>query len=105
MTFGFIRALFILICMVVGFQLGSVFQGYGSLLGLAGIGIGAAIAIAIIFIEQAIGKVSLRGLSAAVFGLILALIVSKFLSGTIDLIPQLDPATASSARSSTRLTM
>ena len=95
MTFGFIRALFISICMVVGFQLGSIFQGYGSLWGLVGIGIGAAIAIVIIFVEHAVGKVSLRGLSAAVFGLILALIVSKFLSGAIDLVPQLDPATAS----------
>ena len=95
MTFGFIRALFILICTVVGFQLGSAFQGYGTFWGLAGAGIGASIAFVIILIEQVIGKVSLRGLSAAVFGLILALIVSKFLSGAIDLIPQIDPGTAS----------
>ncbi len=95
MTFGFIRALFVLISTIVGFQLGSAFEGYGSLLGLIGAGIGAAIAFAIILLEHAIGKVSLRGLSAAVFGLILALIVSKFLSGAIDLVPELDPATAS----------
>jgi len=95
MTFGFIRALFILICTVVGFQLGTAFQGYGTFWGLVGAGIGAGIAFFIILIEHLIGKVSLRGLSAAVFGLILALIVSKFLSGAIDLIPQIDPGTAS----------
>ena len=95
MTFGFIRALFILICTVVGFQLGSALQGYGTFWGLLGAGIGAGIAFFIILVEHLIGKVSLRGLSAAVFGLILALIVSKFLSGAIDLIPQLDPGTAS----------
>lgn len=95
MTFGFIRALFILVCTVVGFQLGSAFEGYGTLWGLIGAGAGAGIAFFIIFIEHVLGKVSLRGLSAAVFGLILALIVSKFLSGAIDLIPQLDPAVAS----------
>ncbi len=84
-----------LICTVVGFQLGSAMQGYGTFWGLIGAGIGAGIGFFIILIEHLIGKVSLRGLSAAVFGLILALIVSKFLSGAIDLIPQLDPGTAS----------
>ena len=80
MTFGFIRALFVLISVVVGFQLGSVYQGLGSMWALTGAGVGAVIALVIIFIEAAMGKVSLRGLSAAVFGLILALMVSSFLT-------------------------
>ncbi len=94
MTFGFIRTLFILICTIVGFQLGSAFEGYGSLWGLAGAGVGAVVSLVVIFVESQLGKVSLRGLSAAVFGLILALIVSKFITSAIDLIPELGQTAA-----------
>ena len=65
---------------------------------LLGAGLGALVAFSIIGLENVIGKVSLRGLSAAVFGLLLALIVSKFLSGAIDLIPQLDGGTAATLK-------
>ncbi|OIO38148.1 MAG: hypothetical protein AUJ71_03795 [Candidatus Omnitrophica bacterium CG1_02_49_16] len=87
MTFTFIRTLFILLSTVVGFQLGSAFQGVGSSGGLMGAGLGAGIAIFVIIIERTIGKISMRGLSAAVFGLILAFIVSRFLTTAIDLVP------------------
>ncbi len=95
MTFSFIRALFILLSTVVGFQLGSAFQGIGSSGSLIGAGVGAGVALVVIGIEQTIGKVSMRGLSAAVFGLILAFIVSKFLSSAIDLVPELGIEAAS----------
>ena len=93
MTFAFIRALFILLSMVVGFQLGSAFQGMGTYWGILGAGIGTAVAFVVIGVERAIGKVSMRGLSAAVFGLILALIVSRFMTSAIDLIPELERST------------
>ncbi|MGH7198243.1 MAG: PIN/TRAM domain-containing protein [Candidatus Omnitrophota bacterium] len=95
MTFGFIRVLFVLVATTIGFQLGSAFQGFGSAWGLAGAGIGAGLAVFLVWIETALGKVSVRGLSAAVFGLLLALIVSKLLTGAIDLVPDLDRSTAS----------
>lgn len=98
MTFAFIRVLFVLLSTVVGFQLGSAFEGVGSTGGLVGAGFGIGIAFIVILIEQTIGKISLRGLSAAVFGLILALIVSRFLTSAIDLVPQLDPAVASTMK-------
>ncbi|MBI3316349.1 MAG: PIN domain nuclease [Candidatus Omnitrophica bacterium] len=98
MTFGFIRVLFVLICTVVGFQLGSAFQGFGGLDAMIGALVGAAVAASIIGLENVIGKVSLRGLSAAVFGLLFALIVSKFLSGAIDLVPQLDVTAAATLK-------
>lgn len=98
MTFGFIRALFVLISIILGFQLGSAFQGIGSLWGLLGAGIGGVIAAIVILLEHGLGKVSLRGLSAAVFGLIMAFIISRFLAGAIDLIPDLDLAIASSLK-------
>lgn len=95
MTFGFIRVLFVLMSMVVGFQLGSAWEGFASVWGLVGAAAGVGVAFFIILLEHTLGKVSLRGLSAAVFGLVLALIVSKFLSGAIDLVPDLDPTVAS----------
>ncbi len=95
MTFGFIRALFVLISVTVGFQLGTAFQGVGSLWALKGAAIGGGIALLIVLVEVGLGRLSLRGLSAAVFGLILALIISKFLTGAIDLIPELNSGIAS----------
>ncbi len=98
MTFGFIRALFVLISAVVGYQLGSAYQGVGSLWALGGIGIGVGLSLLIILVELGLGRLSLRGLSAAVFGLILALIVSRFLTGAIDLIPDINPALAATLK-------
>lgn len=98
MTFGFIRALFVLISTIIGYQLGSQFQSSDAGFAFVGAGIGAAIAFVIILIEQGLGKVSLRGLSAAVFGLILALIISKFLTDAINLVPDLDAGIASSIK-------
>ena len=98
MTFGFIRALFVLISVTVGFQLGSALQGVGSQSALVGGAIGSGVAFLVILVEAGLGRLSLRGLSAAVFGLILALIISKFLTGAIDLIPELDVTVASSLK-------
>lgn len=98
MTFAFIRVLFMLLSTVLGFQLGSAYQGIGNYWGLIGAGIGAGAALFIILIERTIGKVSMRGLSAAVFGLILAFIVSRFLTSAIDLIPELGVMTSSTLK-------
>jgi uncharacterized protein YacL len=83
---------------VIGYQLGSAFHTPGSYWGVIGTGIGTILAFLVIAVEHGLGKVSLRGLSAAVFGLILAFIVSRFLSGAIDLIPELDLAIASALK-------
>ena len=97
-TFTFIRSLFVLICMVVGYQLGIVLGVPSSIWGMAGIGIGLVGSLALIIVEVVLGKVSLRGLSAAVFGLIFALILAKFLYGAIDIVPNLDPAVSGSIK-------
>jgi uncharacterized protein YacL len=98
MTFGFIRVLFVLLSAVVGFQLGCTIEGFGTFWGLIGAGLGAAGAGLIILLECSLGKLSMRGLSTAVFGLILALIISSFLNRAIDLIPDLSPVIASSIK-------
>ncbi len=98
MKFGFIRILFILISMVVGYQLGAARMHLGQSWGLIGLGIGAAVACLIVLLERSMGNVSLRGLSSAVFGLVLALIVSGFVTSAVDLIPDLEITTASSIK-------
>lgn len=98
MTLGFIRALFVLLSAIVGFQIGSAFQGLNSSWALVGAGAGIAISFVVILIEMGLGKLSLRGLSAAVFGLVLALIISRFLTGAIDLIPDISPVVSSSLK-------
>lgn len=95
MTFGLIRLLFTLTALSIGFQLGSASHGYGSIEAFYGAMIGLTIAMVVIALEMGLGKLSLRGLSAAVFGLILALFVSKFVAGAIDLVPEMDPGLAS----------
>ena len=91
MALGFLRALFVLLCMTLGYQLGNAIQYGGSSWALQGASIGVAAAFFVILVERGMEKLSLRGLSSVVFGLILALIISKFLSNAVDLIPTLDP--------------
>ena len=85
MTVSFIRVLFVLLAAIIGYQIGPIMQGSYPASGLYGAGMGTLIAGLIIWLEISMAKVSLRGLSAAVFGLLLALIVSKLISDAIDL--------------------
>ncbi len=98
MTFGFIRALFILVSAVVGYQLGNAYNDPAHYWGIIGIIVGVGISSFIVLVEHGLGKVSLRGLTAAVFGLVLALIVSRVLTGAIDLVPHLDLAIGSAIK-------
>jgi uncharacterized protein YacL len=66
------RLLFILGSMVVGYQTVAL---KGS--GFIGLIIGGLVALAMIFVEAGLRKVSVSGLSSAVFGLILGLIMAK----------------------------
>lgn len=91
MALNFLRVLFVLLSVVLGYQLGNVIQYGGVSWELQGAGIGVAAALLVIGIERGMDKISLRGLSSVVFGLILALIISKFLSNAVDLVPTLDP--------------
>jgi uncharacterized protein YacL len=75
-----VRLLFVLISMVIGFQSAEP-------LGWLGLLIGGAVASLIIFLEIGMRKVSVRGLSSAVFGLILGLIMSKLVSDAVSIAP------------------
>lgn len=87
MTLIFIRIFFVAIGTIVGYQIGLLFPMgngnaafWGAILGLVG-------SLIIIVLELGMRKVSVRGLSAAVFGLIFGLIMAKLISDAFVLVP------------------
>ena len=87
MTLIFIRIFFILLSVIVGFQIGSFVQAGDADFSIVGALIGFIVATFIIMFEFIMRKVSVRGLSSAVFGLIFGLIMAKLVSDTLSLIP------------------
>jgi uncharacterized protein YacL len=75
-----LRILFILSSIFVGYQ---IFDPLGH--GMLGAISGFVVSLAIILLEQGMRRVSTRGLSSAVFGLILGLIMAKLLGEAISL--------------------
>ncbi len=86
MGVSYIRVLFALAAVVVGHQIGSVMYGVHSQYGAYGAVAGLVVAAAVIFLEMFTARVSLRGLSAAVFGLLLALIIANLISAAVETI-------------------
>lgn len=77
-----VRILFVVFSMIIGYQAG---EPRGA--GLLGIIFGALMSLAIIFLEIGMRKVSVRGLSSAVFGLILGLLTVKLVTDVFSLAP------------------
>ncbi len=77
-----VRILFVVVSMVIGFQ---TIEPRGS--GVLGILVGIVAALVIIFAEIGMRKVSVKGLSSAVFGLILGLIMAKLMTDAFSLAP------------------
>jgi len=86
MTLIFIRIFFVILSVIVGFQIGSFVPSGTSDFSMLGASIGFLIAILIIIFEFTMRKVSVRGLSSAVFGLLFGLIMAKLVSDTMALI-------------------
>ncbi|MFC1709199.1 PIN/TRAM domain-containing protein [Candidatus Omnitrophota bacterium] len=80
-----------LLFMRLFFVIGSSFVGYGIGLGIgegiAGLAIGGGFSVVIIILEMLMRKVSVRGLSSMVFGLLLGLIMAKIVSNAFLLFP------------------
>jgi uncharacterized protein YacL len=93
-----IRVLFILSGMIIGYQ--TVTIGGSGLIGMA---IGGSITLVLIILEAGLRKVSVNGLSSAVFGLILGLIMAKLAGDAFSLVYS-DPATLSRIRVTLTLT-
>ena len=86
MTLIFIRFFFIILSMIIGFQIGSFIQIGGLDFSSLGAIIGLVAAVSIIVFEFMMRRVSVRGLSSAVFGLIFGLIMAKLVSDTLSLV-------------------
>ncbi len=93
-----VRILFILSGMVIGYQTAS---SNGT--GFIGMLIGGLVALVLIILEAGLRKVSVSGLSSAVFGLILGLIMAKLAGDAFSLF-YTDPATLSMIRVTLTLT-
>ena len=82
MTLLFVRGFFIIICSYVGFYIGSI-QGQH----LVGFGAGVAAGFLLILAESSLHRVSVRGLSSMVFGLLLGFFMAKLLTDILALLP------------------
>ncbi|MBN1405695.1 MAG: TRAM domain-containing protein [Candidatus Omnitrophica bacterium] len=80
MSLFFIRVFFVVISSVVGYQIGLIFGAFNNYLPFIGLTGGFLIAALIIIAEFSLRKISVRGLSAAVFGLVFGLLIAKLLS-------------------------
>jgi uncharacterized protein YacL len=78
-TLIIVRIFFVLISGVIGRQIGAMFEGASIYAPLIGMFIGVLGAGVILLLEILMKKVSLRGLSAAVFGLILGVLISRLI--------------------------
>jgi len=76
------RILFVVVSMIIGYQ--TLDFGEGSIIGIL---VGGLAAVIIIFAEAGMRKVSVRGLSSSVFGLILGLIMAKLVTDAFSLSP------------------
>ncbi len=77
-----VRIMFVIFSMIIGFQ---TLEPRGG--GILGAVIGLAVSLLIIILEIGMRKVSVTGLSSAVFGLILGLIMAKLFSDAFSLAP------------------
>ena len=97
MNLQFLRASFVLLSGVLGSQLGDPGSPRAVVLGLMlGLLAGAVLVLVEAFIHR-IGRVSVRGFSAAVFGLLFGIIMAKLVADAVSLIP-LEPGVIASIR-------
>ena len=82
MTLLFVRIFFVILSAIIGYYLGSFLEKP-----VLGTELGCLSGLVLIFIEQKLRRVSVRGLSSMVFGLILGLVIAKLLSDILALIP------------------
>jgi len=82
MTLLFIRIFFTLLCSIVGYQIGTIINDVPM-----GMIFGLIIAAFLISIESMFRKVSVRGLSSVVFGLLLGIVMAKMIADILSLLP------------------
>lgn len=80
MTLIFIRAFFIILSTLVGYQIGLMLVAFGSYWPVVASAIGFLSAFIVIFAEFSMRKISLSGLTAGVFGLVFGLLMAKLIT-------------------------
>jgi uncharacterized protein YacL len=86
MTLVFLRIFFVILCALMGFQFGD-FLKLGKFGPYAGIGLGILTALFIIALELSTKKISLKGLSSAVFGIVFGILFAWLIIGALKLVP------------------
>ena len=84
-TLSLVRLFFVVASSYIGYNVGLQADA-----GAIGFGIGIGFSLVIIILESLMRRVSLRGLSSMVFGLILGLIMAKIVSDAFNLFPMED---------------
>ena len=84
-TLTFVRIFFVVICAFIGYYIGEI---YGQ--SLLGVQIGLISAAVLILIESSLKRVSVRGLSSMLFGLLLGVVMANLLAEIITLLPLSD---------------
>jgi len=87
MALHVIRLFFILISVIVGYQAGIVFNAFGENTPLIGAISAGILAILLMITEMAMRRVSVRGLSASVFGLAFGLILANLIANAFVALP------------------
>jgi len=82
MTLLFIRIFFLIISGVVGYQVGLI-----NAQPFWGLGVGCFFGFILIILEANMQRVSVRGLSSMVFGLILGMVMAKLITDVLSLLP------------------
>lgn len=82
MTLIFVRIFFLVISGILGYQIGLInFRPLGGLI------LGCLFGVGLIVLEASMRRVSVRGLSSMVFGLILGIVMAKLISDILALLP------------------
>ena len=89
MTFTIVRSFFVLLCGLMGYQLGDTLR-IGALSQTTGVGVGVVIAGIIILLEYSTKRISVKGLSSAVFGIVFGILFAWLIIGVFKLIPMED---------------
>lgn len=82
MTLLFIRIFFLIISVIIGYYIGGIIYKP-----LWGVGVGCLSGLLLILIESRLRRVSVRGLSSMVFGLLLGVFMANLISNIISLLP------------------
>ncbi len=82
MTLLFVRVFFVILSGIVGYQIGSINNAPW-----IGVIIGGFSGLVLIFLEANMRRVSVRGLSSMVFGLVLGMIMAKLITDILSLLP------------------